>query len=127
MLKIVLTSKTHLTLKDQRRWASLFAGIFTVISTGALVMFVSQIATIIESRYERDGLLWVMVMVIFFLLISALVVVGALATWHFGYGIHCHFDRIAETLTIQRIGVFRPVTTTYSCILVDRVYLKQVT
>ncbi|MDZ4669407.1 MAG: hypothetical protein SH821_00935 [Phototrophicales bacterium] len=125
MLKIVHTSKTHLILKDQRRWASLFAGIFTLISIGALVLFVSQIAPIIESRYARDGMLWVMVTIIFFLLIGALVVIGGLATWHFGYGIHCHFDRIAETLTIQHIGVFCPITTTYAIYAIDHIEIQK--
>lgn len=114
MLKIAESSPTRLILKDQRRWATLFALIFTLISIGALLIFISQIATIIESRYERDGMLWVMVTLIFFLLISSLVVIGAIASRHLSYGIHCDFDRTAEILTLRHIGIFRPIETQYS-------------
>lgn len=114
MLKIVETSPTRLILRDQRRWASLLAVIFTLISIGALVIFISQLVTIIESRYERDGMLWVMVTVIFLLLISSLVILGIIATRHLTYGIHCEFDRQSETMTIRRIGVFGPIETRHS-------------
>lgn len=114
MLKISSSSPTRLILKDQRRIATLFALLFTLISTGALLIFISQIASIIESRYERDGMLWVMVTLIFFLLIGSLVVIGAIATRHLIYGVHCDFDRTAETLTIRRIGILRPIETQYS-------------
>lgn len=114
MLKISSSSPTRLILKDQRRWATLFALIFTLISTGALLIFISQIASIIASRYERDGMLWVMVMLIFFLLIGSLVLIGAIATRHLSYGVHCDFDRTHETLTIRRIGIVRPIQTHYS-------------
>ena len=114
MLKVTETSPTRLILKDQRQWATLFALIFTLISIGALLIFVSQIASIIQSRYERDGMLWVMVMLIFFLLIGSLVVIGAIATRHLSYGVHCDFDRSAEMLTIKRIGILRPIQTHYS-------------
>ncbi|MDX2077185.1 MAG: hypothetical protein SFZ02_12190 [bacterium] len=121
MLKIVESSPTRLVLKDQRGWATLFAWLFTLISAGAWLFFVAQIIPIIESSYARDGMLWVMVVVIFFSLISALVVLGVLVTRHFGYGIHCHFDRTAETITLEHIGIFHPVKKEYSIYAIGHV------
>ncbi len=114
MLKVSSSSPTRLILKDQRRWATLFALMFTLISTGALLIFISQITSILQSRYERDGMLWVMVTLIFFLLIGSLVILGAIATRHLSYGVHCDFDRTAERVVIRRIGIFRPIQTQYS-------------
>lgn len=114
MLKIAESSPTRLILTDKRHVASILALMFTLISAGAWVIFVAQIATIMHSRYERDGMLWVMVMLIFFLLISSLVILGAIATRHLSYGIRCEFDRTTQTLTIHHIGIFRPVRTEYS-------------
>ncbi|PJF30546.1 MAG: hypothetical protein CUN52_03955 [Phototrophicales bacterium] len=121
MLKIAESSPTRLILRDQRRWASLLAVIFTLISMGALIIFMAQIVTIIESRYERDGMLWVMVTIIFFLLIISLVMIGIIATRHLTYGIHCEFDRQAETMTIRRIGVFRPIEIRHSIYAISHV------
>jgi len=87
----------------------------------ALLIFASQIISTIHIRYERDGLLWMLVMVVFLGLISGLVVLGALATRHLSYGVHCEFDRYHETLIIRRIGIFQPVEIRHSIYAVARV------
>ena len=121
MLRIIHSSPTHLILKDSRHWGTFFASLFTLISMMALLIFTSQIASTLHIRYERDGLLWMMVMVIFWGLIGGLVILGALATRHLSYGIHCEFDRHHETLVIRRIGIFRPVEIRHSIYAVAHV------
>lgn len=121
MLRIIHTSSTRLILKDQRRWGTFFASLFTLISIMAFILFISQIASILSSRYERDGLLWMMVMLIFLGLIGGLVIGGILATRHLSYGVHCEFDRHAETLVIRRIGIFHPIEIRHSIYAVGQV------
>lgn len=114
MLRIIHTTPTHLILKDQRRWATLFAFLFTLISIIALLIFIFQIADIVQTRFERDGMLWVMVTLIFFMLIGGLVMLGIIATLHLSYGVHCEFNRANERMVIRRIGLFRPTETHHS-------------
>ncbi|MCU0480587.1 MAG: hypothetical protein MUE54_05170 [Anaerolineae bacterium] len=121
MLKVIYTTPTHLILKDQRRWATVFASLFTLISIIAFIIFIFQIADIVENRLERDGMLWVMVALFFFMLIGGLVVIGIIATRHLSYGVHCEFDRTQEVMVIRRIGLLRPIETRHSIFAISRI------
>lgn len=108
MLRIIVETPTVLVIKNQRNGGALLTAVFTVFSLLALEILVSQgVQVVIQPASGGAPIARVLSYAIFVLALSGCVGVGALTTLYLIVGTTCTFDKMAETLAIERMNLLR--------------------
>lgn len=124
MLQTIENTAQRLVLRDRRRGAMLSAIGFLLISLLAITSTVAQGA----HRFQIDGGMEaarVIALLVFFGAELVFVTLAVLALLTSIRGIRLTFDRSAESVTLERGGVFRAYRRTFSIYAVSHVRVEQ--
>lgn len=108
MLQIIHETPDVLILKDQRINAGLLSLMFTTFSLIALMLILSQgIDLILHPSSAGSQIARVLTYAVFVLILALCVGLGALTTLYLLVGTTCTFDKLAGTLTVERMNLLR--------------------